>query len=154
MPEGDRSTPRGRPPSRRDGARPLGAQMPEYTPDEFAALLMRAAAKAPREAVDVVRRGAANVKRDARRNVQQTAPVHNAHAYLDINFDVEVHGVTVEAEIGYDQGPGKAGNLGNLLEYGGGGDHSPPHRDLGRALDVEAPRFIEAIGDMGERLLS
>jgi hypothetical protein len=31
--------------------------------------------------------------------------------------------------------------LGNLLEFGGGGDHSPPHRDLGRALDAEEPRF-------------
>lgn len=127
--------------------------MPEYTPNQFAAVLLSVVQRTPREAVDVVRRGALNVKTVARRNVRQTAPVHHAHAYRDINFDVEATGVLVEAEIGYDDGPGKAGNLGNLLEFGGGGDHSPPHRDLGRALDAEDTPFGVALGDMGERLL-
>lgn len=127
--------------------------MPEYTPEQFAALLMKAATEAPRQAVQVVRKGSANVQRDARANVQRTAPVRNAGAFRDINFDVEAVGVVIEGEIGYDTGPGKAGNLGNLLEFGGGGDHSPPHRDLALALDAEEPRFVEAVEDLGERLL-
>lgn len=122
-----------------------------YTPEQFAAHLMEVVARAPRETVDVVRKGATQVKADARRNVKQTAPLHNAHAFTAINFDVEAHGVLIDAEIGYDKGG--PGNLGNLLEFGGGGDHSPPHRDLGRAIDAEEPKFIDALGDMGERLL-
>jgi hypothetical protein len=58
----------------------------------------------------------------------------------------------VDAEIGYDKNT-KPGRLGNLLEYGGGGDHSPPHRDLGRALDAEEPRFTEALAALVEKLL-
>jgi hypothetical protein len=125
----------------------------EYTPAEFADILLGAAADAVKETEQVVSKGSLNIKNDARRNVQMTAPVHNAHAQYDINYDIDVHGATVTGDIGYDSGPGKAGNLGNLLEFGGGGDHSPPHRDLGRALDDEEPRFEQALADMTDRLL-
>lgn len=127
--------------------------MPEYSPEQFAALLLGAAAASPKETVQIVRKGSGNVKADARRNVQMTAPRRNAHAFLDINYDVDIQGATVVGDIGYDTGPGKAGNLGNLLEFGGGGDHSPPHFDLALALAEEEPRFEEALADMGERLL-
>lgn len=134
--------------------------MPEYTPEQFAALLVKAAAVAPREAVQVVRKGSANVKRDARASVLRTAPVHHAHAAATINFDVEAVGVVIEGDIGYDKEANKRagkktgpGGIGNLLEFGGGGDHSPPHRDLSRALEAEEPRFIKAVEDLGERLL-
>ena len=127
--------------------------MPSYTPEQFAAYLLNVVAQVPKETVAIVRRGSANVKRDARRNVQQTAPIHNAHAFRDINFDVEAAGTKVIGDIGYDDGPGKAGNLGNLLEFGGGGDASPPHRDLARALEDEDGRFVRALEDMGEELL-
>lgn len=126
--------------------------MPEYTPAQFAAALMGAAARSPRETVQVVRKGAGNVKDGAQRNVLATAPVHNAHANRAITYDVAAEGVLVVAEIGYDKTI-NGGAIGNLLEFGGGGDHSPPHRDLGRALDVEESRFENALGDMGERLL-
>jgi hypothetical protein len=124
-----------------------------YTPEQFAAILMQVAAETPRETVKVVRKGSGNVKTDSRRNVQITAPIHNAHAFRAITYDIEAVGVTVVGVIGYDKDI-NGGPLGNLLEFGGGGDHSPPHRDLGRALDVEEPRFADALGDMGERLLS
>lgn len=120
--------------------------------EEFARSLMGAARKTPRETVRVVRRNATDVKRNAKRNVQQTAPVQNAHAHRAINWDVEAVGVLVEAEIGYDKGI-NGGPLGNLLEFGGGGDHSPPHRDLGRALDGQDVLFQEDLADVGERLL-
>lgn len=125
--------------------------MPIYTPDEFANILMGAAAKTPKETADVVRKGATNVKAGARRNVLQTAPVHNAGAHRFISADVDGPGLLVTAEIGYDRVSG--GKLGNLLEYGGGGDHSPPHLDLARALDGEVPWFLDALGDMGEQVI-
>lgn len=130
------------------------------TPEQFAASLLGAAVRAPREAQQIVSKGSLNVKNDARRNVQQTAPRRNAGAHLTITYDVEVRGPVTEGEIGYDKDLFKAagkrtgpGGIGNLLEFGGGGDHSPPHRDLARALEAEDPRFTNAVADMGERLL-
>lgn len=120
--------------------------------DEFARSLLGAVRKTPRETVRVVRRNAAEVKKTARRNVQQTAPVQNAHAHRAINWDVEAVGTAVVAEIGYDKGI-NGGPLGNLLEFGGGGDHSPPHRDLARALDGQDALFQGDLGDAGVNLL-
>jgi hypothetical protein len=126
--------------------------MAEYTPAQFARALERAVGKAPKEAVAVVRKGGNNVKRDARRNVTQTAPVHNARAQQFINYDVDVEGVEVVAEVGYDRTM-KPARLGNLLEFGGGGDKSPPHPDRATALETEEPRFTQALGDLGEGLI-
>jgi hypothetical protein len=81
--------------------------MAEYTPAQFARALERAVGKTPKETVAVVRKGANNVKPDARRNVSQTAPVHNARAQQFINYDVEAQGVEVVAEVGYDRDAGK-----------------------------------------------
>lgn len=96
--------------------------------------------------------GAKSVKDDARRNVLQSAPTHNAHAAYAITYDLKKATTSAEAEIGYDKDrPG--GAIGNLLEYGGGGDHSPPHRDVGRALDVAEPKFVNAMELIGKNLL-
>jgi hypothetical protein len=112
------------------------------TPEQFAASLLSAAAEAPVRAVAVVKRGANNIKTEApgeRR--QQSAPVHNAHAQYAITYDEpSIVGGLVQSEIGYDKDI-TGGSLGNLLEYGGAGDRSPAHRDLGRAPDAERPRF-------------
>jgi hypothetical protein len=124
----------------------------ESSPEQFARALERASSKTPKETVAVVRKGANNVKRDARRNVQQTAPIHNARAQQFINYDVEAQGVQVVAEIGYDRTM-KPARLGNLLEFGGGGDKSPPHHDLANALETEEPRFTQALGDLAEGLI-
>lgn len=126
--------------------------MTTYTPDEFAAVLMDAPIQAVREIAKVVNKGALNVKDAARASVQRTAPVHNAHAYTAINYDVEASGQTITAEIGYDKSQ-NSGRIGNLLEFGGGGDHSPPHHDLRRAMEAEEPRFVDAIGDAGEKAI-
>jgi hypothetical protein len=127
--------------------------MPALDPDEFARELVKAIRSTPGATVKVVRKGSQNVKRQARRNVRLTAPVRNAHAHTAINYDVEAHGVEVVGEIGYDKTQ-KPGRLGNLLEFGGGGDHSPPHHDLARAAAGEGDKFEEAIADMGEAILS
>lgn len=122
------------------------------TPETLAADLLRAAAGAIVGTRAVVQKGALNIKTQAKANVLRSAPVHNAHAHNAITYDTTIRPTAVEAEIGYDKSR-RGGALGNLLEYGGGGDHSPPHRDLGRAADAEEPRFLDALGQMAERLL-
>lgn len=118
------------------------------SPEEFARRLEAAIPKVAKQTVAVVRKGSLNVKNEAKRNVLQTAPVRNAHAHQAINFDVDAPGGgVVVGEIGYDK-TDKRGRIGNLLEFGGGGDHSPPHRDLARALESEEPRFVRALEDM------
>jgi hypothetical protein len=127
------------------------------TPEQFAAELLKGAAAATAVTTAVVAKGALNIKNDARANVKRTAPVHSGGAENTINYDVEASGASIVAEIGYDRsmriGKGYPGKLGNLLEYGGGGDHSPPHRDLGRALDDEEPKFEAALNAAIGKLL-
>lgn len=122
------------------------------TPATFAADLIKSAAKAVVETRAVVAKGAMNIKTEAKANVQKTAPRRNAHAHSAITYDTSIKPTRVEAEIGYDKDR-KPGRLGNLLEFGGGGDHSPPHRDLGLALEAEEPRFESAISALAARLL-
>lgn len=122
------------------------------TPDQLAADLLKAAGEALAGTRAVVQKGALNIKNGAKANVQQSAPVHNAHAASAITYDTGVarRGLVIDAEIGYDKDrPG--GSLGNLLEYGS--SKNPAHRDLGRALDAEVPRFEDALALMARRLL-
>jgi hypothetical protein len=126
------------------------------TPETLAAALVASGLKAAAGSRVAVQQSAQRIKTEARKNVHQSAPVHNAHAAdaitYDTNYGQRFGSPVVEAEIGYDKGK-RGGSLGNLLEYGGGGDHSPPHRDLGRALDAEEPRFENAIALIAEKLL-
>lgn len=123
------------------------------SPDRFAAELLASAAEATVRSVPVVTRAARNIKDEARANVQASAPVHNAGAHKAITYDEpSILGVRVTSEVGYDRDlPG--GALGNLLEFGGGGDHSPAHRDIGRAADVQEERFADAMRDLTRKLL-
>ena len=122
------------------------------TPESLAADMLKAAAEAVVATRAVVQVGAFNIKRDAKENVLKSAPIHNAGAAAAITYDTSIGKTTVDAEIGYDKDK-KPGRIGNLLEFGGGKDHSPPHRDLGRALDAEEPRFTEALAALVEKLL-
>ena len=122
------------------------------TPETLAAALVASAAKAIVETRAVVQKGALNIKTQAKANVAQSAPVSGRAASQYINYDTTIGRTTIDAEIGYDKDH-KAARLGNLLEFGGGGDHSPPHRDLGRALESEAPRYENAMALMAEKLL-
>jgi hypothetical protein len=123
------------------------------SPDKLAADLLKAATGVPVMARTVVKRGAQNIKDEARESVLRTAPVHNAGAHNAITYDEPaVVGARVESEIGYDRSI-RGAALGNLLEFGGGGDHSPPHRDLGRATDAEEARFESALSTMAGKLL-
>lgn len=121
--------------------------------DAFALDLLQSAVEAPLLAAAVVKKAAQNVKNEARENVSRSAPVHNAGAARAITYDTpSIRGTRVETEVGYDRDlPG--GPLGNLLEFGGGGDHSPPHRDIGRAADNEESRFESAFAKLAGKLL-
>lgn len=127
--------------------------MPTYTPDEFARVLLNAVPKAARETVAVVKRGALNVKNEGRRNSVASSGRSARMAPQAIGFDqvrVDDDG-TIWAAVEY-QGAGQA-NLGTLLEFGGGRDHSPPHHDLRRALESEEPRFEQALADVAEKAI-
>ncbi len=124
------------------------------TPETMAAALLAAGAKAVAGTSAVVEKAALNIKTDAKANVLKSAPTHNAGAHKTITYDrPHLVGARIESEVGYDRDAGRAAALGNLLEYGGGGDRSPAHRDIGRAVDVEEPRFENALAAMAERLL-
>ena len=122
------------------------------TPETLAAALLKAAAEAVVGTRAIVQKGALNIKNEAKRNVEASAPIHNAHAAQAITYDSHMGGSTLTpwAEIGYDKNK-RGGSLGNILEYGSA--HNPPHRDLGRAADNEEPRFLDAIEAITKRLL-
>ena len=114
--------------------------------------LARVVPRARRDARAVVRRGAVNIKRDWRANARGSAPKHAPYYPQSISFDVNPYGPNVTlAIIGPDKG-GPQGALGNLLEYGSA--KNPPHRDGGRALDVEEPRFEAQMALIADRGLA
>jgi hypothetical protein len=120
--------------------------------------MLQSVAEVAAGARTVVEVGAFNIKRDAKANVYKSAPTHNAHAAEAITYDTSASVTSFDAEIGYDKDKGKSagkttgpGGIGDVLEYGS--RHNPPHRDLGRALDAEAPRFEDAISLLAKKLL-
>jgi hypothetical protein len=122
------------------------------TPATLAADMLKAAGEAVTVTRAVVKKGAQNIKTEGRKNAIASAPVQNAHAPYAITYDTTSGSTktSIVAEIGYDKDlPG--GDLGNLLEYGS--RNNPPHRDLGRALDVETPRFETVLAEAAMRLL-
>jgi hypothetical protein len=114
--------------------------------------LARAVPRVRREARAVTMRGAVNIKRDWQANARQSSGRH-APAYPNsIGFDFAAYGPDIfMAIIGPDKGASQ-GALGNLLEYGS--VKNPPHRDGGRAADVEEPRFEAQIALLADRGLT
>lgn len=107
-----------------------------------------AAAEMPVRAAAVVAKAAVNVKQEARKNAEASSGKHAKLYPGTITYGLEAGG------LGAEIGPEKRGqgNLGHILEYGKvtfGGVHNPPHRDLGRALDSEEPRFIAEAVKLG-----
>lgn len=98
--------------------------------------LAASAASVSTRAAAVVAKGALNVKNDARANAKASSGTHAAKYPDTITYSPDLGGLSAEI------GPEKRGqgNLGPILE--GGSVNNPPHRDLGRALDNEEPRFM------------
>lgn len=116
--------------------------------DEWIADLERAQSQALPEAEAIVAKGAVNVKKSAARRV---AGLAHAPAYPHaIGFDLFHLPGSAQARIGPDKGA-RQGALGNILEYGTSKNAPVPH--LAPALDEEAPRLVQALADLGERLL-
>ena len=122
--------------------------------DSFATDLLLAAAGASAGAAVVVKTSAHAMKKEAQENVLRSAPTHNGDAHKTITYDEpSIVGVQVQSEVGYDRDAGRAAALGNLLEYGGGGDKSPAHRDIGRAADSLEGRIGQSMQVMALKLL-
>ncbi|MEU4399778.1 hypothetical protein [Micromonospora orduensis] len=116
--------------------------------NELRAVLESAADDAVDEGRKVVSKGALNIKKDARRFASGIA---HAPAYPSaIGYDVRTAGTTVSAEIGPDKAK-RQGALGNILEYGT--VKNAPYAHLGPALDIESPRFVAAVEQLGVDLL-
>lgn len=102
----------------------------------------------------VVVKGAVNIKNQLRSEAQ--ASRHFKGGARDIDFSMtsqKVFGVgVIEAEIGPRSGPGQPGSIMNIGYFGtsrGGGTVPDPQG----ALDAEAPRFEQALGDILDGLL-
>jgi hypothetical protein len=114
--------------------------------------MLKAAAEAIVGTRAIVQKGSLNVKNEARKNVAQSAPIHNAHAPVRHHLrhrDRRQGPRHPRRDRLRQDKPG--GALGNLLEYGS--RNNAPHRDLGRAFDSELPRFEDAIALMAKNLL-
>lgn len=96
----------------------------------------------------VVSKGALNVKQNAARLISGHPRVR--HYPRSISYDLEVKGLVICAEIGPDKDRPQ-GALGNILEFGTSKNAPIPH--LGRALDLEEPRFGQAVYEAVARLL-
>ena len=116
--------------------------------NEWIADLDRAQSKSLPAVDAVVAKGALNVKKGAAKRIEghPHAPAYPAA----ISYDTFHTPGTSRAEIGPDKGK-RQGALGNILEFGT--VNNPPIPHLVPALDEEGPRFENAIGDLGVRLL-
>jgi hypothetical protein len=114
--------------------------------EELAAAWDEAAAQADEELRKVVGRGALNIKNDWR---DRWMGFRHAPALpYAVSYDLDDKG-GIGAEIGPDKGR-RQGALGNLLEFGS--QNNAPHPGGQPALDAEAPRFEQAVGDAAEKL--
>lgn len=93
----------------------------------------------------VVRKGAVNVKTEARRlaSGNRYAPAYPQ----SITFDAGWKRGAYEAEIGPEKG-GPQWGLGTILEYGVPSQGTAPQPHMRPAADAEEPRFEKAIADL------
>ena len=100
----------------------------------------------------VIKKGAVNIKAEARRIIADARAVRTtipAYPYA-IGFSLMGHSLN-EAEIGPTRRKGKQGKLGNLLEYGGMFNAPIPH--LQPALEREAPNVARHLLSEGADIL-
>ena len=114
--------------------------------NELVADLSAAPIHAKIAARSVVQKGCLNIKQDAQRLISglRHAPLYPA----SITYSTEEKGNgNMEGVVGPDKDRPQ-GALGNLLEYGS--SQNAPLAHLGPALDLEGPRFVKAMSDLGD----
>lgn len=111
--------------------------------EELTADLRAAGDWTQRQAKRVVSDAGTRVRDDARRLAPRTRLPHYAKA-ITSEDGVDTGTGSVYAEVGPEKGG--QGSLGHILEYGT--SRTPPHAHLGPALDIEGPRFIDALADI------
>lgn len=115
--------------------------------DDLVHDLERAARLAGPEAARIVKKGATNIKRDARARASGFARAPRLQ--YAITYDLIDGGLT--AVIGPDKDKG-SGPLGTFYEYGSANDAPQPF--LAPALDAEAPRFAEQLAAAAAKALA
>lgn len=110
--------------------------------------LEKAGALAATTMLPIVKRGAQNIKDEAR--LLAPAGPKTAHYPYSLGYDLTCTGTLTEAVIGADLSMPQGG-LGGILEDGT--SRSAPHPHLGPALEHEAPRFVEEISKAAAGLL-
>ncbi len=121
---------------------------------ELADDLHRAATRASEEARAVVTKGAVNIKKEWRDNwKRRLAGGHAKRLHYSVGYDISSGGGDeIVAVIGPDANNDRMqGPLGGIIEHGS--VNNAPIPAGGPALLRESPRFEDALGDMGERLL-
>jgi hypothetical protein len=115
---------------------------------EWLATLATARAEVDDKTQRVVGMGSGNIKKDWVR--MWTGYAHLPHLPRAISYDVESRGSVITGEIGPVRGRLQSG-LAPYVAYGT--PTSGPIAGPFPAADAEEPRFIKALGDMGEKLL-
>lgn len=93
-----------------------------------------------------VNRGALNIKKEWKRRWE--GHDHIPHLPNAISYDVTRKGDWVGSETGPDKQK-RQGPLGNIIEFGDG-ENAPIPGGV-PALELEEPRFVDALGDLGEK---
>lgn len=115
---------------------------------ELAAHLEESAPRTHDEGKKVISKGALNIKDEWRSRWRGFT--HAPALPSAISYDVTGTAGGWSAEIGPDKRR-RQGALGNLLEFGS--LNNAPRPGGQPALDLEAPRFEDAVGDVAEKIL-
>jgi hypothetical protein len=101
----------------------------------------------------VVKRGANNVKVAWRAGWEaiQSTPTHIPHLPRGIGYDTDFASPRWSAEIGVSRANSQS-PLAHLIEFGS--VNNPPHPAGQAALDAETPKFVRAVIEAGEELLT
>ena len=114
----------------------------------FAADLTMIPGELSRHAIPVLSKGALNIKNTMRADFQTSGNKGFRYVGSTVNYDLHTDGGELEAEIGPDKPSGALANVALFGTWKGGGTVADPQH----ALDEEAPRFEQALGDLAEEL--
>lgn len=118
----------------------------------YSAQLRRAADQIVPEAKKVTSKGALHVKNGWKKRWKDITGLQGLPR--TITYDVDVHGASIVAEIGADLDKGGQAPLAFIPEYGVAQNNTRAQPGGAPALAEEAPRFEEALGKLGEDLLT